>query len=496
MVMRTNLAVRPSVKNSATNWFGPVGWARITVGVHATLPRTTAFAGSSAGDLQIDRSDVTPGKWVVYSASIRFVAANIVRTNIDWYTSGGVYLSTTSGNLYNQAGGTTARVVSGVGLVPSGAGSGGARPNITGFTGSAQITGLLVEQYDTEAEATAALADHATAAHYFDGDGNGVGASGADYAWTGTSGSSTSTYTFEVSPVLAGLLPAPVGHLVTQREALGFELTGTLPAPLGSIGLFVTTRYDETRGRIRVSASGVAPDVVRVVVSSRRLGTARWTEVRGGRVAVADGAMVRTVDDYEFTAGEGVEYRLQALSSAEGEPDVIVQTRTAQIPDTLDEVWIKFIATPYRNKRVVLTDWSEVSRKSRVALYDVTGRPQPTAVTDVHTGRQFTVDLVAHTLADRDALDASLGTGVPVFFQSPTSIPCPSMYAVVGDYSYRRPGSSRRSRRSVFTVQLVEISAPPPSVVGAGLTYGVLATQYGSYGDLHGAVDSYAELNG
>lgn len=493
MVVRTNLATRPAVKNSATNWFGPSGWARIATGVHASLPRTTAFAGSSAGDLQIDRADCTPGKWIVYSVSVRCTAAQVFSTNIDWYTSGGTYLSTTNGNDYNQAGATTVRVVSGVGLVPAGAGTNGARPNLTGFNGAAQVTGLLIEQYDSEAAATAALALHVDPAYYFDGDGNGVGATGSDYAWTGTAGSSPSTYTYALSPVLAGPLASPVGYIVAHRNAKGFVLTGPLPSPVGVIGLFVTVSYDPTRGRVRVKATGLDPSVVRVVVSSRRLGTSRWTEVRGGRVAVdVDGAMVRTVDDYEFVAGEGVEYRLVALSSAEGAPDVVVQQRIASISDTEETNWVKFIATPYRNRRVVLTDWSEVSRKSRVALYDVVGRSQPVAVTDVHTGRQFSVDLVAHTLAEREALDQAMGTGVPVFFQTPTSIACPSIYAVIGDYTYRRP--ARRSLRSIVTVQLIEISPPPPSVVGSGLTYRILGTQYGAYADLHAAIDTYAEL--
>jgi hypothetical protein len=489
VVTRTNLAIRPDVKNSATNWFGPSGWARITSGVHATLPRTTAFAGSSAGDLQIDRSDVTAGQWVVYSVSIRFTAAQIVTTNIDWYAAGNVYLSTTTGNTYNQAGGTTLRVVSGVGQAPTNAVS--ARPNLTDFTGAAQVTGLLVETYATESDALAALAAHATAAHYFDGDGDGVGSTGPAYAWTGTNGSSVSTYTFAAPILLTAALASPVAHIVAQRHTTAV-LAAVLASPRATIGLFVTVRYDEVRGRVRVFASGIADGVVRVVVSSRRLGTSRWTEVRGGRVGVESNSMVRTVDDYEFTSGEGVEYLIQALSSSEGQPDVIVQTRTAQVADTRDEVWVKFIATPYRNKRVLLHDWSAVARKSRVALYDVAGRPQPVAVTDVHTGRQFSVDLVAHTLADRDALDSALATGVPVFFQTPTSVPCPTVYAVIGDYSYKRP--SEKSKRSVFTVQLIEISAPPPTVVGAGLTYAVLRTQYGSYADLAASVGSYQEI--
>jgi hypothetical protein len=489
--MRTNAAVRPSVKNSATNWFGPSGWARIATGVHASLPRTTAFAGTSVGDIQMDRGTTTPGKYCVWSVSIRTLAPqSALSANIDWYTSANVYIGTSNGPDYDITGSTTARIVSGVGLAPANTDT--ARPNLVGVdTGGAQLTGLLIEFYDTLTDANNALASHALASYYFDGDGNGAGATGSDYAWTGTNGSSTSTYTFSVSPVLAATLASPVGHLVTQRVTTA-ALSAVLASPLAVIGFIATVRYDEVRGRVRIHASGIAPEVVRVVVSSRRLGASRWTEVRGGRVGVTDGSMVRTVDDYEFVAGEGVEYLIQALSSQEGQPDVVVQTRTAQIADTRDEVWVKFIATPYKNKRVILTDWSKVSRKSRVALYEVATSPQPVAVTDVHTGRQFSVDVVTHTLADRDALDASLGTGVPVYFQTPTSIACPSVYAVIGDYEYGRP--ARKSLRSVFTIQLIEIAAPPPTVVGAGLTYGVLKTQYGSYGDLRDAVPSYAEL--
>src|SRR5262249_23150537 len=157
----------------------------------------------------------------------------------------------------------------------------------------------------------------ALVSYYFDGDGDGAGRTGADYAWTGTNGSSASTFTFSVSPVLAAALASPVGHLVANRHTTA-ALSATLASPLRVIGFLATVRYDDLRGRVRVHASGIAASVLRVVVSSRRLGTSRWREVRGGRVGVTDGAMVRTVDDYEFVAGEGVEYKIDALSSAEG----------------------------------------------------------------------------------------------------------------------------------------------------------------------------------
>jgi hypothetical protein len=243
---------------------------------------------------------------------------------------------------------------------------------------------------------------------------------------------------------------------------------------------------------VRIEASGFSSTVIRAVVSSRVAGRSRWSPVRGGKVAVISGGMVRTVDDYEFRSGSLVEYRIEGYATQEGEPAVIVQQRLVRVGPTERQVWIKFIASPYLNTRVELTDWSAVSRRARIALYDVSNRRDRVAVTDVHTGREFSIEVVVHTLAARDTLDEALGKGAPIFLQTPDTIACPTMYAAVGDFQWARPAP--RSLRSLVTIQLYEVAPPPPSVVGTGMTYAVLAEQYGAYGDIGDTHDTYGDV--
>jgi hypothetical protein len=490
---RTNLAIRPSVKNSATNWFGPGDWAR-TASAHSSLPRTTAFAGTTPGDLQMDRGAVTAGKWYVWSASVRFTSPQVFETATHWYASGNVYISQTDGNEINRAGSTTARVVSGVGQPPAGAVD--VRPVILGVDGAAEVTAVLIQEYDSEAEALAALDAHATAAYYFDGDGNGIGETGAAYAWTGTDGASTSTTT-------AGL-PATGSATFADFTAVGIgkrrrkgSAAATFESFAAATGLIATAAYDDRRGRVRVNALGMADSVVRVLVDSRQLGTSRWRPVRGGKVSAVDNRFARPVDDYEYRGGAVMQYRITALSSSENSPDVVVHSKILTVDDIPDVTWLKFIAAPYLNRRLILTGWSPVSRKSKNATFQVRGRIGPVAVTDVHDAREMTIRVATRTVADRDALDNALAQGAPVLFQTPDNIACPTMYAVVGDYEWRTVTKILRDGRpatSEFTIPLTEVSAPPPSIVGAGITWAVLAQNFASWSEVLDEHPTWQEL--
>lgn len=486
---RINLAQRPYLKNDATEWFGPGGWARITVGVHASLPRTIAWAGSAAGNIQPNRGDVVAGRWYVWSVSVRCVAPSTFSTGSDWYASGNVYDSSTDGQDYNQAGSTTVRVVSGVGQAPPLAVS--IRPTINGIDGSMQVTGVLIEEYLTEAEATAALVAHATAAYYFDGDGDGVGNTGASWTWNGTDGESPSTTT-AADPAIATVGFAPMSIVgIGIRTIHGSAAVAFGPMQVAT-GLIATAQYDEERGRVRVSAVGMASSVIRVVVDARPAGSSRWRQVRGGKVTATGGETSRPVDDYEYLSGAVMQYRITALSSPENSPDVVVHSKIITVDDIPQSFWVKFIASPYLNKRVEFSSFGAVARKSKNASFSVRGRKLPIGVTDVHDGRAMTVVVVTHTIAEREALDGALDSGAPVFWQTPVSNACPSMYAMVGDYSWRP--LSRTSHRAEFTVPLTEVDAPPPSIVGTGLTWAVIAATYGSWSELVDTFDSWTEL--
>jgi hypothetical protein len=256
-------------------------------------------------------------------------------------------------------------------------------------------------------------------------------------------------------------------------------------------GLIATAIYDDRRGRVRVKAVGLASTVVRAVVSGRPVGKSRWTEVRGGRIAVTAGEFVRPVDDYEYK-GLTMEYRIVALASPENSPDDIVQTKVIQATEIGDDVWLKFIASPYLNRKIHLHSWGDVARNAKNALFQVRGRVGPVAVTDVHDSRTISIQAITPTLAERDALDNALSLGAPILLQTPDSIPCPSMYAVIGGYSWR--SLREESTNSLFTIPLTEVSAPPPSIVGVGLTWSIVTGAYGSWSELTDTFGSWLEV--
>lgn len=469
MAVRRNLCPNPALKVDTTGWFGQSGWARTTT-AHATLPRTTGFAGSTPGNVVTRRWPATPGLSYVGSVAVRFTAASTGIVAIDWYTAGGVYLSTSNGPSFDQTGGTTATLPTGVAVAPPNAAEGAIV--VVGLDGAAEITAVLVEQTAT------------TGGVYFDGDST-------NSVWDGTNGASASTETTAAPVVLTGFLPAPAGRIVGVRESFG-ALTGALVPPLGATGVIASVNYDRTRGRVRISVQGLAVSVVRAVVYSRRTGTTRWSPVRGGRVAVVAGRFVRTVDDYEFAAGTGMDYQIVGLSNPENIPDVPVQTQIVSIPDTIAQIWIKFIPTPAMNRQVILAGVGEIERPDRNATFDVVGRRDPVVITEVHGSRRTTITLLTENLDEGDALDQALSSGAPAFLHVPVTVPVPSMYIAVGRYSWEILHPLTQDR--LWTVQVTEVAPPPLSVVGVGTTWQTLLDQSPTWADVLNRYPTWADV--
>jgi hypothetical protein len=485
MATRRNLAIVPALKVDASTWFGPAGWARIT-GAHASLPRSTAFAGSTPGSPAMSRADAVAGKFYVVSVSARFVAPSTGRLNIDWYTGGNVYLSTAQGPDFSQAAGTTNRFAA-LGQAPEDV----VRLTgvLSGVDGETQITALMVEEFDTLEDAEAALVYSVLASSYFDGDSDGA-------SWEGDDGESVSTIEQDVPAGGVSTLPAPQAGGLGVRTSLGNTGLAELLPPFAATGLFATATYDDRRGRIRLDVQGLAPNVVRVETFYRTRGKSRWLPVRGGKVAVADGTTVRRIDHYEWEAGRGVEYRIDAISTPENvAPASIVQSAFADLDATIEAVWLKFIPAPYRNIRVeLLADRWSIGREARNTVHEIDGRPEPIVVSDVHSSRALTVRFATHTVEDYARLDQALAKGLPAFLQIPASIPLPSMYVSIGSYTAERTGRRREADSHIFTVQVREVAAPPLSIIGSGITWGVVLEQYGTWGELLDAHDTWGEV--
>jgi len=229
-----------------------------------------------------------------------------------------------------------------------------------------------------------------------------------------------------------------------------------------------TATYDDDLSRVRITASGADTDSTYALVQ-RGYGGAQWATVRGGSEApVLAGAIAVPVDDYEFRAGVEISYRIRFYDVT----DVLLETQTATVTAAMDRIWLKFIARPVLNRPVTVTDWGDITRTSRNGIFDVIGRAVPVAITDVHSSRRFPLQVRTSTLAEADSLDLACSAGAPIYLHAPDGCGLPTIHAVIGDYSQARP--SRRSLARVFDLDLIEVAAPGPDVVGAAVTWQTL----------------------
>lgn len=487
MTIVRNLCTNPALKidNSPATWFGPVGWAR-SAALHASLPRATGWTGTAAGSPIVGRANVVAGKYYVVTVSARFVSpSTAVYLAADFKTSGNAFISTAFGSEYNQAGSTTIRLGT-VMLAPANADH--MDVVVDGLDGETQLTATMVREFATIGAANTALAIDLLPANYADGDSPGG-------AWDGTSGKSTSTVTRDEPAAGEALFAALAAAGSGIRTTFGYGEAPFAPL-LASSGLILSAQYNRTRGRIRVVADGLAASVVRVVVYSRPTGTSRWALVRGGKVPVTAGAMGRPIDDYEYRAGTGMDYRMDALSTTENQPDNVVQSARTSTVETEERVWLKFIPAPWTNLPVnlVLEDW-ELGQDSRSTVHEVQGETPPIVVSDLHSSTRTSIRLLTRTDAELAALRRALTQGAPAYLQVPDAVAFPTMYVSIGRIASRRWGGVA-SRRYLTTVELIEVAAPPPSVVPKGITWAVLAQQYATWADVAAAFPTWGDVVG
>jgi len=124
-------------------------------------------------------------------------------------------------------------------------------------------------------------------------------------------------------------------------------------------------------------------------------------------------------------------------------------------------------------------------------VFDVQGRSDPVVVSDVHSSRRFTIRVKTETTSETEALDHALRQGLPCYLQVPASINAPSVYAVIGDYSFEPP--ALKSARNVWTIPLTEVSAPPASIVSPNATWQQVLDLYPSWEALMDAVPTWLQ---
>ena len=197
--------------------------------------------------------------------------------------------------------------------------------------------------------------------------------------------------------------------------------------------------------------------------------------------------MVRPADDYEFPSGTDLDYRIEGVTAA----GVVVQSATVRRQSVADSVWLKFITHPALNQRLTFMGRTEVTRSARTAVFDVRGRSDPVVVSDVHSSRRMTIRCKAETPDEAATLDHALSQGLPCYLQVPETINTPSMYALIGDYQHEAPAI--KSMRSVFTIPLVEVAAPPATIVSPQATWQQVLDDYATWEVLMAAAPTWLD---
>lgn len=448
------------------------------------LPRATGWTGTAATDSNTPRAQMTAGSAYVFSVSIHAIADQSFNMLVNFYdaASGGAFVGNSGPTVpASLTAGQTQRFVLGPYTAPAGTVSGHLKFNDID-PGGVRITAI---------RCSPSTGDLTRDGDYFDGDTPGA-------VWDGAAGDSTSTWrvfeetfalgeSFSKSQTASG----PVfGDPFEFGESFAIAAASTVTDTFGFVDgfLIAALSFDAGRGRVRVEAFTFVEGVIAVRVSRRPVG-GTFEPVRGGQVAVLDGRMLRLVDDYEYPAGVDAEYLIEGVSDV----GQVLQQATVRRGGAGDRPWLKFITDPASNQPLTLVDEPvRVERPSRASLYDVQNRSTPVVVSDVHGSRRCTIRAVTDTPAAAERLDDALRRGVPVYLQVPPDGPAPTLYATVGDYSWSPP--ARGSRRSIFTIPLVEVDPPPAAITEATTTWQTVLDTYPTWRDVLAQVPTWREL--
>jgi len=166
--------------------------------------------------------------------------------------------------------------------------------------------------------------------------------------------------------------------------------------------------------------------------------------------------------------------------------------QTASLTPVLDRIFLESVTRPFLNRAVTVVGWSDVSRASRGADFDVVGRTLAVAVTDLAGGKQFDLEVYAATADDAKTIDFIIASGDILFLQTPLGCEVPRGHYRVDTSSERRP--HRRASSRVFTLPLRQVAAPGPDVVGAVSMWQTVLNSYPSWAALLAANSSWEQL--
>lgn len=247
----------------------------------------------------------------------------------------------------------------------------------------------------------------------------------------------------------------------------------------------ISATYEDDIARVRLTATAaVGATGVRF---ERSIGGVSWRTVRGAQRL--DTTSI-AIDDYEFTPGVLNSYRAISLSPV----DVVLGTESTTVTPTIDRVWFKSIARPFLNRKVVVRDYSSITRRSRAGVFEIPGRSFPVRVGDAASSRSWTMEVLTADLAEAQSLEYLIASGDVVLVQVPPAYDIPGGYVGLGDMTRGRVSRPLSDGRRQFSLPMTEVAAPAPSIVGYAGTWEGLMAEFGTWSAITAAFPTWADL--
>lgn len=177
--------------------------------------------------------------------------------------------------------------------------------------------------------------------------------------------------------------------------------------------------------------------------------------------------------------------------------DQAMSVESSSITPELTTVWLKDVFRPFLNRTIdCIPNQSDITRRARSGIFDIVNRSFPVAVTDLHSSRSWSFEIITRTTTERYDLDLVLSTGDIFFIQAPPDDPTPTAYVVIQDVSARRPVRNRDCNRDprVFTVPVVEVATPSAEISAVTGTWQTVINTYATWADVMAAHSSWASL--
>lgn len=172
-----------------------------------------------------------------------------------------------------------------------------------------------------------------------------------------------------------------------------------------------------------------------------------------------------------------------------------VSQETANVTPTLTDIWMKNLGKPFLNRKLVVTDFSDVVQPSRSGSFAIVARRLSVGVTEVRGGNTYTLTVKTETDAEAEDLKAVLATGEVVMIHTPHDYKAfPGGYFLVGGLTARRALASAKSPRRYHELPLEEVSAPSPVIVGTTVLWSNVIASFATWADLIAAEPTWGDV--